>query len=515
MSSWRTDVKSKRLIRKRKNLTFYTLFLIDFLINSNFCILNGRENTKNDFTSVSTKGASVVDYCFVSHSDLHMFRDFHVYRTSELINLNNDLSNFVPTSIPDHSCLSWIIDTGKCLSNYEPEEACDQSETKIKFNISTIPTTFGTDPLYINEIHTRVWQLERSLCEQQDIDEAYTDLCKIIKNEMLKNVEHKKTLNSSNISNKRRRSAKPWWNDYLSMLWNEACFVEKQWLNCKVAGEKKKLRIVYISKRKLFDKTVQKAKRRYWYDMQTDLVKTSEENPQMFWKTIGKVGVAFDKRKNIPMEIVGHNGEIISDRHTVLDKWKTSFSNLYQRENEISKVENNIDLDQSTNISEFDDAITVLEIHRAIFKAKREKACGIDGIPSDVFRNDCSVSVLHVLFNTCYATGVIPKEWGKGIINPIPKSNTSDPRDPLSNRGITLAPSTYKLYCSVLNERLDKCFSRDNTLVDEQNGFRTGRSTIDHVSSLTNLIETRIKRKLSTFAAFIDFKKAYDSIDRD
>ena len=57
-------------------------------------------------------------------------------------------------------------------------------------------------------------------------------------------------------------------------------------------------------------------------------------------------------------------------------------------------------------------------------------------------------------------------------INPIPKANTADPRDPLPYRGITLAPATYKLYCSVLNERLDKWLSRNNTLVDEQNGFR-------------------------------------------
>ena len=172
--------------------------------------------------------------------------------------------------------------------------------------------------------------------------------------------------------------------------------------------------------------------------MQTNLVKTSEENPQMFWKTIGKVGVAFDKRKQIPMEIVGHNGEIISERHAVLDRWKTSFSNLYQRGSDDS-VNNNLDLDQDTNISEFHDAISVLEMHRAIYKVKREKACGIDGIHSDVFRNDCSVSFLHVLFNTCFTTGVVPTEWGKGIITPIPKSNTSDPRDPLSYRGITLA----------------------------------------------------------------------------
>ena len=51
-------------------------------------------------------------------------------------------------------------------------------------------------------------------------------------------------------------------------------------------------------------------------------------------------------------------------------------------------------------------------------------------------------------------------------------------------------------------------------LCDEKNGFRKGRSTIDHVSSLTNIIETRKKHKLATFCEFIDFRKASDFIDR-
>ena len=52
-------------------------------------------------------------------------------------------------------------------------------------------------------------------------------------------------------------------------------------------------------------------------------------------------------------------------------------------------------------------------------------------------------------------------------------------------------------------------------IVDEQNGFRKNRSTIDHVSTLTNIIESRKKRKLSTFCAFIIFRKAYGCIKRE
>ena len=101
------------------------------------------------------------------------------------------------------------------------------------------------------------------------------------------------------------------------------------------------------------------------------------------------------------------------------------------------------------------------------------------------------------------------------MITPIPKSSTSDPRDPMSYRGITLAPTSYKVYCGVLNARLIDKLDELNILNDEQNGFRKGRSTMDHLSTLTSIIESRKLRKLSTFCAFIDFKKAYDWVNRN
>ena len=62
----------------------YGNLLLDFLINSNMCMLNGWKCINNDFTSVSTKGLAVVDYCFVSHDDLHKFDKFNVIRASVL-----------------------------------------------------------------------------------------------------------------------------------------------------------------------------------------------------------------------------------------------------------------------------------------------------------------------------------------------------------------------------------------------------------------------------------------------
>ena len=103
---------------------------------------------------------------------------------------------------------------------------------------------------------------------------------------------------------------------------------------------------------------------------------------------------------------------------------------------------------------------------------------------------------------------------GHGIINPIQKANCTDSRDPAGYRGITLTSAVYNLYCAILNERLNKWVEENGILADSQNGFRKHRNTDDHLSTLTSLIETRKLLKKSTFVCFVDFRKAYDNVNR-
>ena len=57
---------------------------------------------------------------------------------------------------------------------------------------------------------------------------------------------------------------KPWWNDNLTVLWNEVCKAERKWNRCH-NQEKKNLRHIFVDKRKNFDKNCQQTKGQYWY----------------------------------------------------------------------------------------------------------------------------------------------------------------------------------------------------------------------------------------------------------
>ena len=72
---------------------------------------------------------------------------------------------------------------------------------------------------------------------------------------------------------------------------------------------------------------------------------------------------------------------------------------------------------------------------------------------------------------------------------------------------------TCKLFTACLNTRLSK-YVDDDILGKEQAGFRKGYSTIDHVFVLHLVIDMYQSVRKRVFCAFIDYQKAFDSVDR-
>ena len=103
----------------------------------------------------------------------------------------------------------------------------------------------------------------------------------------------------------------------------------------------------------------------------------------------------------------------------------------------------------------------------------------------------------------------------KVVICPIPKGSDKNPYLPLSYRGISLLSCIGKIYSGILSRRIVKYLEDLDILSDEQNGFRSNRSCEDHIFVLSSVIQNRLSDKKDIFAAFIDFSKAFDRIDRE
>ena len=65
-----------------------------------------------------------------------------------------------------------------------------------------------------------------------------------------------------------------------------------------------------------------------------------------------------------------------------------------------------------------------------------------------------------------------------------------------------------------INERLTNYLDMVGTIGDEQAGFRKNYSTLDHIYVLSSLIDLYKHKGKRIYCAFIDYKKAFDLVDR-
>ena len=68
---------------------------------------------------------------------------------------------------------------------------------------------------------------------------------------------------------------------------------------------------------------------------------------------------------------------------------------------------------------------------------------------------------------------------------------------------------------SVLSVRINNYSDIQHIFVEEQHGFRQSRSYIDHIFSITTIVKNYIYDYKHVFCTFIDFKKAFDIINRN
>ena len=89
-----------------------------------------------------------------------------------------------------------------------------------------------------------------------------------------------------------------------------------------------------------------------------------------------------------------------------------------------------------------------------------------------------------------------------------------DSNDPNNYRGITIVSCLGKLFTSILCNRIFEWNSENDVITDAQFGFKPGFSTIDAIFVLQSLINRTLKKKKRLYCCFIDYRKAFDFVDR-
>ena len=119
--------------------------------------------------------------------------------------------------------------------------------------------------------------------------------------------------------------------------------------------------------------------------------------------------------------------------------------------------------------------------------------------------------MLYSLFSKIWEKEAVPAQWRDGIMIKLPKKG--DLRDCNNYRGIMLLSVPGKVLNRIILERVREAV--DLKLRDQQAGFRRNRSCADQIASLRIIVEQSIEWNSTLYINFIDFEKAFDSVDRE
>ena len=230
-----------------------------------------------------------------------------------------------------------------------------------------------------------------------------------------------------------------------------------------------------------------------------------KKNTRKFYKEVKEMSKDFQQQNIICKD---EKGKILTDEKDILLRWQQYLQLLLEdelqpiQENEMENVEESEVIDKPT----YEEMITVIR------NVKNGKALGIDNITVELIKNG-GTELLQRTFDLLiqiWEQERMPKEWEIGIICPIFKKG--DRAECSNYRGITLLSITYKIFTYLIYNRLLKY--SELTLEEYQAGFRPNRSTIDHIHVVRLIWEKCYEFGIELHNIFIDFKQAFDKVNR-
>lgn len=477
----------KRFNSDKKDVDINGKGVINLCKNFNMNIVNGRfgsDKGVGDFTCFKSEAGTVIDYVLASDCLLPHVTDFAI-------------GNFDQTLSDVHCPLFFGIsdyqDSNNSSINIQESVNVQKQQIFIKKWKPGINDQFKNSfsPQETTRLHSEIDRLyNTSSTSQEDVDGLVCEINSLFI-ETAKSVglckNPRKTTNYTRIF-----PNKPWFNN--------SCEARRRgYLNLKFKKHGKNWKKTLSANFKQYKSFLDNQQRIFKKETETKLRALKNTDPREYWKII-----------NYACKNKGQKECNIS-----MDELYAHFKNLSFKEQVDSQFDPTTAVHEDSISEELNSPFTVEEIQQVIKKLKNNKSSGLDQILNEYLKN-CPVNVVKLivkLFNLILDTGLIPEEWCKGLINPLYK-NKGSIKNVDNYRGITLLSCIGKLFTSAFNFRLSLFVIHRGTLEEDQAGSRAGYGTVDHMFVLDVLIQLYKSRYGKLFCCFVDYRKAFDLVDR-
>lgn len=463
--------------------------ILELCKNISVRILNGRnhgdiEGKLTRFPSNMNENPSVIDYALCS------------------IGIMDDVTYFsvLPfTGLSDHCCiaLNLRINTNLDGKSGDPPETIFDSVHPLTYKYtydSSRKGIFKQNLLNDNNVVIMASSLAEKEFDRGDIDNCISKLNHILITSAKKSFPFKKFSNNKSRNNSR---TKKW---YTKECKSRRTALRQCSRNLSKEPFNRNNLNLFVKARSAYKKTCRNSEKEYRKSLTRQLMEVEKKDPKTFWDIINNMN-NWGKDKIDPADKISPK------------RWVEHFKNLLNNTNK-----GDINALEVGNSFEavLDSRITTNEIQEALCELKTGKAPGPDGILVEYLHvfGELFGDILHNLINKIFSEHIYPSDWTINFLKPIFKKGETD--DTGNYRGLAVGSAFAKLFSHILLKRLTRYIEEKKLLSPNQIGFLKGKSTADHIFLIQTLIEKVVKKgKCKLYVAYIDFKKAYDTVNRD
>lgn len=219
-------------------------------------------------------------------------------------------------------------------------------------------------------------------------------------------------------------------------------------------------------------------------------------------RSVKKLKVEMSQKRQVMDALKDQDGTKHTTKHCIEGIIKKFYTDLFASKQQIQAPE--LTLEEVPEIMPS-------EVERAIRKMKNGKSPGLDGITVEDLKAGgwTLCKVLSQKFSSYIKTGSIPQQWKTSKTVLLYKKGD---KEMIKNyRPICLLSIPYKVFTKVLMNRMERILDQEQPR--EQAGFRSGFSTLDHIHTVRQLIEKCREFQLPLILIFIDYEKAFDSVE--
>lgn len=306
----------------------------------------------------------------------------------------------------------------------------------------------------------------------------------------------------------RNNEKKEWISDETWKIIEE----RKKWKGVAIgatSNEAKQLAIQNYNKLEKEVKRKARADKRKWVNDLADQAQSAAESNNMR-ETYRLARRISGKQPEADKPVRSSDGSLLTTDSEQSERWSTYFEELLNKP-PVTVAQSPID---PVNTRRFNESTpTLVEIKSTIKKLKNGKAPGADNIATEMLKVDIEVisELLHPIIGEVWETEIIPEEFVDALI--IKLAKRGDLTVCSNWRGITLLNTINKILSIIIHDRISKVL--EPTLRNQQNGFRPGRSCIDNINTLRIIMEQSAEFNTPLYLLFVDFKQAFDSLDRN